>query len=109
MTDDIIKRLRSSKSTGRFPSDIEEEAADRIEADAKRIIELALDAIAAGTQAEEAYQAQLAAEARVKVLKDALLWCSGSDDFSEGGRAREGWLKICAPLIARAALEGEKK
>jgi hypothetical protein len=32
-------------------------------------------------------------------LKDALIWCSGSQDFSDGGQAREGWLRVCAPLI----------
>ena len=31
--------------------------------------------------------------------RDALIWCSGSDDFNVGGRARKGWLKVCAPLI----------
>ena len=30
---------------------------------------------------------------------EALLWCSGSADFNEGGVAREGWLKLCAPLL----------
>lgn len=47
-----------------------------------------------------------AAEARVKRLEEALLWCSGSNDFNEGGVAREGWLKICAPLLA--ALQEDK-
>jgi hypothetical protein len=32
---------------------------------------------------------------------DALIWCSGSADFQEGGVAREGWLKVCAPLIKK--------
>lgn len=43
-------------------------------------------------------------------LQAALQWCSGSDDFQEGGKAREGWLKVCAPLLDHAALsprEGE--
>lgn len=30
---------------------------------------------------------------------EALLWCSGSADFNEGGVARKGWLKVCAPLL----------
>ena len=30
---------------------------------------------------------------------DALIWSSGSADFAEGGQAREGWLKICQPLL----------
>lgn len=35
----------------------------------------------------------------VERMREALIWCSGSDDFQEGGKAREGWLKLCAPLI----------
>jgi hypothetical protein len=31
--------------------------------------------------------------------KEALIWCSGSEDFQEGGKAREGWLKICKSLL----------
>ena len=30
---------------------------------------------------------------------DALIWCSGSEDFQIGGKARKGWEKICLPLI----------
>ena len=37
-------------------------------------------------------------------LLDALRWCSGSPDFNEGGQARDGWQKICAPLLAREAV-----
>ena len=40
-------------------------------------------------------------------MKEALIWCSGSEDFQDGGKAREGWLKLCAPLIHDAALQGE--
>ena len=88
---------------------------DRIEADAKLITELALDALAAGTQAEEAYQAQLAAEARVKELEAAL---RRAKDFIEdqyacaeaqalhgeyvAKEARPVWNALCATL------EGEK-
>ena len=32
---------------------------------------------------------------------DALIWCSGSEDFQIGGKARKGWEKICLPLIKR--------
>jgi len=32
-------------------------------------------------------------------LREALIWCSGSEDFAEGGKARKGWLKICKPLL----------
>jgi hypothetical protein len=34
-----------------------------------------------------------------EVYKDALIWCSGSEDFQIEGKAREGWEKICLPLI----------
>lgn len=30
---------------------------------------------------------------------EALRWCGGSADFGDGGQAREGWLKICDPLL----------
>ncbi len=36
---------------------------------------------------------------------DALLWCSGSNDFQENGMAHVGWEKCCRPLIAK--LRGE--
>lgn len=42
------------------------------------------------------------AEAENEKLREALIWCSGSADFHEGGQAREGWLKLCQPLIAAA-------
>jgi hypothetical protein len=38
-------------------------------------------------------------------LVEALIWCSGSADFNEGGIAREGWLKTCKPLIDSALKE----
>jgi len=34
------------------------------------------------------------AKTLIKKLKDALIWCSGSSDFGEGGQARVGWLKV---------------
>lgn len=40
--------------------------------------------------------------AKLAEFRHALLWCGGSADFNDGGVAREGWLKVCAPL-----LEGE--
>ncbi len=39
-------------------------------------------------------------KAQVTALREALSWCSGSADFGEGGQAREGWLKLCEPLLA---------
>lgn len=32
-------------------------------------------------------------------MQGALIWCSASADFQDGGQAREGWLKLCAPLV----------
>ena len=31
--------------------------------------------------------------------KEALIWCSGSQDFQVEGKARIGWNKICRPLL----------
>ena len=36
---------------------------------------------------------------REEKLVEALQWCSGASVFAPGGKARRGWLKICAPLI----------
>jgi hypothetical protein len=35
----------------------------------------------------------------IKALKEALIWCSGSNDFGPGGKAHEGWVKTCRPLL----------
>jgi hypothetical protein len=35
----------------------------------------------------------------VAKLREALLWCSGSNDFQKGGKARVGWETMCAPLL----------
>jgi hypothetical protein len=45
-------------------------------------------------------------EAKLAKAVEALQWCSGSADFNDGGIAREGWLKLCGPLIAE--LKGEQ-
>ena len=39
---------------------------------------------------------------------DALIWCSGSDDFQVGGKARKGWEKICLPLLKDEKNEPER-
>ena len=49
--------------------------------------------------APEVAQALTAKDARIAELESALVWCSGSADFQEGGRARVGWLKLCQPLL----------
>lgn len=58
---------------------------------------------------EAAKDATIAEQAKqIEALREALIWCSGSNDFNEGGQAREGWLKLCAPLLAHAALGSAK-
>ena len=32
-----------------------------------------------------------------ELLDDCLVWCSGSADFGDGGKAREGWLRVVIP------------
>ncbi len=44
-----------------------------------------------------------AAEADADRLAEALIWCSGSPDFNEGGQAREGWLKLGRTALAAHA------
>jgi len=31
--------------------------------------------------------------------REALIWCSGSNDFAVDGQARKGWEKLCVPLL----------
>lgn len=40
-----------------------------------------------------------AARAGEDELAGALIWCSGSEDFSDGGKAVIGWLKLARPAI----------
>lgn len=37
----------------------------------------------------------------LKECREALLWCSGSQDFAPGGQARKGWEKNIIPLLAK--------
>ncbi len=48
---------------------------------------------------EEALQQER--ERIIEEYKDALIWCSGSQDFQLEGKAREGWEKICLPLLSK--------
>jgi len=38
------------------------------------------------------------AMAAIQVLKEAVIWMSGSQDFAPGGKARRGWLKLSREL-----------
>ena len=37
----------------------------------------------------------------IGLLLEALIWCSGFDDFAPGGKAHAGWLKVAQPLIKK--------
>lgn len=51
------------------------------------------------TSACESNPALVEAYALIDRYIEALQWCSGSADFGPGGQAREGWLKLCEPLL----------
>ncbi len=85
MTDEeLIEQLRGEPTWGGLVA-LTKQAADRIEALLnlnEALVELMDDR-----------------DAKLAKAMEALQWCSGSADFNEGGVAREGWLKVCAPLL----------
>jgi hypothetical protein len=44
-------------------------------------------------------------ERELEKYKEALIWCSAASDFQVGGKAREGWKRLCQPLIGYAQAE----
>lgn len=48
---------------------------------------------------EERSQAPQGANELILKMQEALIWCSASEDFAPGGKAREGWEKMCKPLL----------
>ena len=60
-------------------------------------------------QVEDVIQfiAKLIAQERKEYNKaiEALIWCSGSDDFHFDGKARKGWEKICQPLLKNRGIK----
>lgn len=42
--------------------------------------------------------------AEISRYQEALIWCSASEDFQEGGKARTGWVKLGAPLLKEITL-----
>ena len=103
MTDEeLIARLR------KYEDDLLSIAADRIEALIAEQSNLVVAAHRQGYDQARAVSSELRRamaerimehEAKLAKALEALLWCSGSADFNEGGVAREGWLKVCAPLL----------
>ena len=35
----------------------------------------------------------------IENYREALIWCGGSADFGQGGKAEKGWKGICEPLL----------
>ena len=50
-------------------------------------------------RAESAEARATRAEEQIAALRAALQWCGGSQDFAPGGVAREGWMRMCVPLL----------
>lgn len=95
MTDEeLIARLRKGETP--MANHYMDEAADRIEALTAENTKLHdhIEGVAKNT-----HKIMVGYEAKLAKALEALLWCSGSADFNEGGVAREGWLKVCAPLL----------
>lgn len=88
----LVKRLLAASDLSDMPTPgrgKDDQAAIRLKPIIQRYADLC----------REAAQALTAKEARIAELESALVWCSGSADFQEGGRARVGWLKLCQPLL----------
>ena len=65
MSDDLVKRLRDLGDRAEYMPHMHHVAADRIEELEADLHKMALDLIAADGQSQEAYQAQLLAEAKL--------------------------------------------
>ena len=76
-----------------------ERAADRIEALTAERDDYAHKLMQANNTYTEMHLEIERLSDKLEKAVEALLWCSGSADFNEGGVAREGWLKVCAPLL----------
>ena len=79
------------------------------------MLEVQRTQLATATEAAEAGRSQLAvAVEHLDAMTDAVIWMSGSSDFSKGGSASEGWEKVRPKLFQaidalrelRAAKEG---
>lgn len=62
----------------------------------------------AAVLADEHAATQLSNDERLE-YQQALIWCSAAADFAPEGQAREGWLKLCKPLIDRQPIEGASR
>lgn len=99
MTDEeLVKRLRD-KHCCESPNCNCDEAADRIEALVNEAVLSKAAYEGVSSLLLSVQQDCIKERQRAERLEEALLWCSGSADFNEGGVAREGWLKVCAPLL----------
>lgn len=51
------------------------------------------------------YNVIMRQNAEISRYQEAIIWCSASDDFQEGGKARAGWLRLGAPLLREITIE----
>lgn len=99
MADDLVRRLRELDTwveTAHTPV----EAADRIEALERERREAALDALAAMGQAQEAYEAQLKAEATVATLTAQMEALRGAAEevLRISDRDHQAWHRLRAEI-----------
>lgn len=66
-----------------------------------------------GLAKEREYVASLVDTAKrqaalIERAADAIVWCSGSDDFAPEGKAREGWKRVVRPVLADLLASAER-
>lgn len=105
MNDDLVKRAREFCIHTPLSKPMITKLADRIEELEADLRKMALDLIAADGQSQEAYQAQLLAEAKLAKAVEALHWIGTRSIILEAGADS---LRLHARMIL-AELKGEKE
>ncbi len=100
MTDDLVKRLRDFDPHNMHEWEAVDLAADRIEALEREKREAALDTIAAMGQSQEAYEAQLKAEATVATLTAQMEALRGAAEevLRISDRDHQAWHRLRAEI-----------
>ena len=96
--------LRLSSWLGWGPGSMEWTNVSDMETRIKQGIDHHINVQAEMRTTEKTHARERALRDEISKLKTALIWCSGSGDFQEGGIARKGWVTFCKPLIDDAAL-----
>lgn len=68
-------------------------------ADFREVARLVAEITAKNEMLRQGIERLMAVHERAQLLRDALIWCSGADDFAPGGKARAGFERIVLPLI----------